>query len=235
MPWTTPSLTDWRKQSRDYVVANLPIRGVLLPNSPMRVMADNSAGLAYQEMLYLAWLADQLLPDTAEAEWLDRHAAIWLPNRGRKPASFASGSATVTGIADTVLPSGSLFTAQAGDGTTLQYQTTADATVSTTPTPVSLRANTAGAAGNLAAGAILALVAGPPGGGVDSSAVVVSMDGGADEETDDELRVRVLARIQKPPMGGDASDYEAWALQVPSPEPGARRSKWARAPSRCAS
>ena len=40
------------------------------------------------------------------------------------------------------------------------------------------------------------------------------MTGGADQETDDELRVRVLDRIRKPPMGGDADDYVAWALSV---------------------
>jgi len=41
------------------------------------------------------------------------------------------------------------------------------------------------------------------------------MDGGTDEETDDELRLRVLDRIRQPPMGGDANDYVQWALAVP--------------------
>ena len=41
------------------------------------------------------------------------------------------------------------------------------------------------------------------------------MSGGADAETDDELRVRVLDRIRMPPMGGDADDYVAWALAIP--------------------
>jgi uncharacterized phage protein gp47/JayE len=39
--------------------------------------------------------------------------------------------------------------------------------------------------------------------------------GGADEETDDELRLRLLARIQAPPHGGSASDYVQWMLEVP--------------------
>ena len=34
-------------------------------------------------------------------------------------------------------------------------------------------------------------------------------------ETDAELRARILRRIQQPPMGGAAYDYEAWALAVP--------------------
>jgi uncharacterized phage protein gp47/JayE len=41
------------------------------------------------------------------------------------------------------------------------------------------------------------------------------MDGGVDEERDDELRTRVLLRIRQPPMGGAAIDYVHWALAVP--------------------
>jgi uncharacterized phage protein gp47/JayE len=41
------------------------------------------------------------------------------------------------------------------------------------------------------------------------------MDGGTDQETDEELRARILLRIQSPPMGGDANDYVQWALAVP--------------------
>jgi uncharacterized phage protein gp47/JayE len=51
--------------------------------------------------------------------------------------------------------------------------------------------------------------------GVDTETVVVSVDGGADPETDDQLRARVLLRIQQPPMGGDAKDYVQWTLAVP--------------------
>jgi uncharacterized phage protein gp47/JayE len=45
--------------------------------------------------------------------------------------------------------------------------------------------------------------------------VVVELTGGTDAETDAELRARILRRIQNPPMGGAAGDYEAWALAVP--------------------
>ena len=51
--------------------------------------------------------------------------------------------------------------------------------------------------------------------GVDPTATITEMVGGTDQETDDELRVRVLERIQKPPMGGDADDYVQWALSFP--------------------
>jgi len=39
-------------------------------------MADANAGLGYLTLLYIDWLAKQLLPDTAETEWLDRRGVI---------------------------------------------------------------------------------------------------------------------------------------------------------------
>jgi uncharacterized phage protein gp47/JayE len=40
------------------------------------------------------------------------------------------------------------------------------------------------------------------------------LSGGADQETDDALRTRLLARLQQAPQGGSAADYVTWALQV---------------------
>ena len=53
----------------------------------------------------------------------------------------------------------------------------------------------------------------PP--GVDSNVTVVEMDGGVDTESDEDLRARILHRIQNPPMGGAIADYVTWALAVP--------------------
>ena len=214
MPWITPTLRQWRQQSRDYVVSQLPTGGVLLPNSPLRVMADNSASLSYQQMLYLNWLALQFLPDTAEDAWLNRFAAIWLPNNGRKAASYASGSISVTGVAGVILPAGSIYSAPTSAGT-VQLQTTAAVTVSAQATPVAVVSLAAGAISNLDAGALVSLTAGPPGGGVDGTGTVIALGGGADAETDAQLRARVLNRIQQPPMGGDGNDYVQWAEIVP--------------------
>jgi uncharacterized phage protein gp47/JayE len=67
--------------------------------------------------------------------------------------------------------------------------------------------------GNLLAGSTLSWL--DPVQGQDPTVLVADMSGGADVETDDELRMRILKRIQQPPMGGDASDWEQWALAVP--------------------
>jgi uncharacterized phage protein gp47/JayE len=91
MPWTTPTLAEVRALNRDFVRSHLR-SGSLIPNSALRVLADGNAGLAHLTLQYIDWLSRQLLPDTAEGDWLrERHAAIWLG--GWKEATFASGSA----------------------------------------------------------------------------------------------------------------------------------------------
>jgi uncharacterized phage protein gp47/JayE len=207
MPWDTPGLGEVRRQARDYVTAYLPGADASLPNSVLRVLSDTNAGLAHGVFLYLDWQALQYLPDTAESEWLDRHADIWL--NGRKTATYATGTASVTGIAGTVLPIASRLTGGSGAA----YETTAAVTVGPTPAPVAVRALTPGVVGNLDPGSRLGIVDAIS--GVDGAATVISLLGGVDEESDALLRARVLQRIQNPPMGGAAHDYERWSLEVP--------------------
>jgi uncharacterized phage protein gp47/JayE len=206
MPWNTPTLKEVRSLSRDLTVAYLPGADASVPNNVLRVVSDDNAALAFQTLLYLDWLSLQLLPDTAEAEWLDRHAQIWLG--GRKAATYALGTTTLTGIDGTVVPVGTRL--QAGNGSL--YETVEQVTLSG-PTLVSIHATTEGAATNAETGSPLALVDAVS--GLDGTATVVLLNGGADIEADELLRARVLERIRKPPMGGSQSDYEEWAKEVP--------------------
>jgi uncharacterized phage protein gp47/JayE len=210
MPWQTPSLRTVREMVRNDVIASLS-GAVTLGNSVLRVISDATAAVAHLTMRYIDWLARQLMPDTAEKEWLDRHGNIWLTNAdnttGRKTATYASGTITLTGLSGIVVPSATQFASS-----TTTYETTADVTLGSTGVPAPARALTPGIGGNMEAGDTVGIVAAV--GGADSVATVVSMDNGTDEETDDELRTRILFRIQRPPMGGDADDYELWTLAV---------------------
>jgi uncharacterized phage protein gp47/JayE len=79
---------------------------------------------------------------------------------------------------------------------------------------VTIAADAPGAAGNCIAGTPLTLGSAPGGinaAGVASTAVTV----GADAETDDNLRTRMLAAYAAPPQGGAMADYVEWALAVP--------------------
>jgi uncharacterized phage protein gp47/JayE len=213
MPWSTPTLKDTRKLTRDYVLSQLGAKA-MIPNSVLRIMSDAMAGLTHLTLLYLDWLAKQLMPDTAEQEWLDRHGQIWLVNadgsKGRKAATYASGTLQFEGIAGTIIPIGT--TLNAGGGS--QYQTVIDGAIGSggfgNADAVAL---TAGTVGNLPDGTALSLQPGII--GVDSVSCLGDMSGGVDTETDEQLRERILLRIQNPPMGGALNDYVLWAMAVP--------------------
>lgn len=206
MAWTTPSLRQIRSRSRDDVTARIPGADANVPNSNLRVISEANAGLALEEHAYLQWLGRQLMPDTAEAEWLERHGNIWL-RRGRKPATFATATATMTGTSGRSVAAGTvlLFGSQT-------YTTVDPIVIGGGATPVAIEAVTAGSVASLEIGNVLRLQTAIA--GVNAVATVTAVEPGIDEESDDQLRARVLERIRKPPMGGDRDDYVAWAKEV---------------------
>lgn len=216
MPWNTPTLKNVRGLVRDSIRGRLPGADATIPNSVLRVMSDTQGALCHLTLQYVDWLALQLIPDTAETEWLDRHADIWLVNSdgttGRKLPTLAEGVVTLTGtIAGIVVP----IASQLQGGNFVVYETTEVVSIaeSSAPSPVAIRALDPGTAGNADAGDSLILSTPPP--GVIGEAIVVTLTGGVDTENDDDLRERLLARIRQPPMGGDLTDYVAWAKAVP--------------------
>jgi uncharacterized phage protein gp47/JayE len=193
----------------------LPGADALVPNSVLRILSDVMGALCHLVLQYIDWLSLQLLPDTAEAEWLDRHAKIWLVNAdgstGRKLATPAQGTVDFFGSADYVdVPAFTVL----NYGGALSYETTADITTGLAgeASPAQVIALVPGAAGNLDQGT--GLDPAPPIAGI-ASAAVDTLAGGTDTETDDELRSRLLSRIREPPMGGDADDYVQWTLSYP--------------------
>jgi uncharacterized phage protein gp47/JayE len=201
---------------RDDITTSLTGAAVV-GNTVLRVMADAQAGLARLILKYLDWLSLQLMPDTAETVWLDRHGQIWLVNAdgslGRKQPLPASGTVGFSGTPGVLIPEGFGLTAPTGDTyETLEFLTL-PASVSQ-PAEVAIKALNPGASGNQPAGTLLAPTV--PQSGVSADVVVIDLRGGLDTETDDQLRARVLARIRQPPMGGDADDYVEWAMAIPS-------------------
>jgi uncharacterized phage protein gp47/JayE len=199
--------------TRGEVTASLS-GAAMVANSVLRVMSDTMAGLAHLTLRYIDWLSNQMLPDTAETEWLDRHGAIWLKNSdgtvGRKGATYAEGTVNFTGIQGATLDKGVQITA----ANRITYETTQQVFIDgTLPTPCTVRALTPGVASNMIPGDPLALTVAIA--GIDSQATVVVMEGGTDQESDDDLRTRIILRIQNPPMGGCMTDYVEWTLAYP--------------------
>jgi uncharacterized phage protein gp47/JayE len=213
MPWSTPTLRTVRQTVRDLVRGSLPGADANIPNSVLRVLSDVEGALCHLNLQYLDWLAMQLMPDTSEREWLSRFGFIWLVNAdgstGRKMATPSVGTAMFYGQPDGVVVP---LATQIGYADQI-FETTAEVTVDDNGGPVPIIAIFPGAAGNLPAGTQLNIIGFFQ--GLVPPAYVISLYGGTDEETDDELRARILQRIRQPPMGGDGDDYVNWTLRVP--------------------
>lgn len=210
MPFARPTLTE----IIDRVVFDISSRitgveGAVLRRSLIGILGRAEAGAVHLLYGYLDWIANQVIPDTAETEFLERWCAIW--GVIRKPASFSTGQVTFTTAIGSIITAGTVVQRQDG----MQYEVLNEVTSSGSTVTADVQALTSGAASNTAAGVIVSLLS--PVAGVQSNAVVSSggLTSGADVEDDDSLRARLIQRIQEPPQGGAAADYITWALEVP--------------------
>jgi uncharacterized phage protein gp47/JayE len=76
-----------------------------------------------------------------------------------------------------------------------------------------MQALTAGSAGNFDANVVF-LISNPVEGVLAQSTASAQTGAGADQETDDNLRTRMLEAYAAPPQGGDRQDYIEWTLAV---------------------
>lgn len=209
MPFSRPTLSALTSQVAQDIASQIPGADPLLRFSNLGITGKVLARLANLHYGYLDWIARQAVPYTATEEFLEGWAG--LVGITRKPATPASGSASFTGTAGSVIPAGTGITR--GDGAA--YTTQADATVGGGGTAtVSILADVAGVTGNADAGTALTLASAVAGVQAVGSAAT-ALAGGADVEADDDLRDRMLERYQEPPQGGAATDYVEWAKEVP--------------------
>ncbi|WP_075353275.1 baseplate J/gp47 family protein, partial [Desulfovibrio sp. DV] len=184
----------------------------LLPDAATDADSDHyiraTAEAAAVEGLYQhqLWIARQVLPDTADPEYLERHAAL----RGisRKPAIPASGDLLVQGTPGTVVPLGESVRHVA---TGLIFLTTDQAIIGTDGWTVAPVAAAKAGVMPVFSGEPVLFVQAPE--GVLSQAGL-TLSGGVAAETDAALLARLLDYMQHPPGGGNAYDFKHWALTV---------------------
>lgn len=176
-----------------------------LRQSNLRVLPKVFAYACHGLYGFITWILKQLFADTAEAQYLERQASI--QGIYRRAASKATGTLTVSYTEGATLPVGTIF--MADDQT--RYETTAEPEVGRYKVPV--QCLEAGTVGNREEGQTYTLVS--PVTGVDAEAVGSEMAGGAEAESNESLRERLLYRLRNPPRGGTATDYVAWAKEVP--------------------
>ncbi|MDD9910176.1 MAG: baseplate J/gp47 family protein [Ahrensia sp.] len=153
---------------------------------------------------HLSWWGRMYFPDTAEDEFVLRHASIW--GVLRRPSTHALGSVTIEGIAGRIIAAQTRLVS--GDG--LAFDTLDVATIEANgEVEVPVRAVRSGVESNLPAGTGLATQIPNP----DLSRIRVGAEGfagGFDQESIDSLRRRTLAHIRQRPHGGASFDYQRW-------------------------
>lgn len=208
MPYITPTIPQLTAESIADLAGRLSDADLTIVNDVLPVLAKVMAGGLdglYQE---IGFVADQIFPQTAEAEFLEQQASLF--NLYRKLPSVASGLCAVTGNPGVALPGGTILLAS--DNT--QYVTVADILLGNQATSVPVAARLGGIAGNRIAGAKLY-----PSNNLAGLAYLTVLDpgigGGTDQEQDPQLAARLIARRQTPPRGGNNQDYLTWATDVP--------------------
>jgi len=186
----------------------------ILLRSFLKVMASALAGASHTIHGYIANALKQLFPGTADEAHLVRWANIFGINR--LPAVAAEIVVTITGTDGVPIPGldstptpAAIF--QRSDGA--EYQVKEEVTPSGGTVQATLVAVVAGVSSNVSNGSTLTLSS--PISGINSAAVVASTTlEGEDQEEIEDLRTRLLERIQNPPAGGTVADYVAFAKTV---------------------
>lgn len=212
MAFDRPSLSDLITRVRADFESALSIE--LIRRSVEDVLARVLAGLTHGLHGHLAWVAEQILPDRAEAEFVLRWAAM-LGLELRQPTK-AGGIVHFDSPGDVEIPLGTIMTSPDG----IEYEVIVAAAPGGGVSIAAVQALEAGAEGNLEAlGPPLPIFTlSTPVSGVDSEGELQfpGMSGGADLETIEELRVRVLSRLAQGDGCGAPGDYVAWALATPT-------------------
>lgn len=156
-----------------------------------------------------------IFPEWAEGEYLDAHARI----RGlsRRGAVAATGVLDITGTVGAVIPVGSRFsTPSAEDRPAAEYATTDEVTIGALGhASADIQCTQPGPGGNTAPGTVVLVSERMP--EVTGVTNPEAITGGAAEESDDDLRERIMEydKTQGDSFVGSASDYKRWAKAVP--------------------
>jgi baseplate J-like protein len=170
--------------------------------------ASSLAACAEGIYAHQKWLIKQFFPDTADTEFLEKHAGL----RGlrRRNATYAAGKgATVSGNPDAVIAVGLQIKTEDGRF----YETTESEVIPAGGSVVvAVRSLATGAAQNIKTTTKGSFMAAPV--GVSSDVVLNDVVGATNAESDSSLLERLLNKIRRPAAGGNRYDYKDWALEV---------------------
>ena len=201
-----PTLQALMYRVRNEVTSRLQADDVLR-RSDAEVYARVEAILMHSLYGYADWIMAQMFPDTCDESELPRFATLLkVP---RKDAAGATGNLTFTTSIGAVIDTAMVVRALDG----VEYSPTGSVTASGASTVIAAQANVAAAAGNRVAGQSGLLT--QPRAGVQASVTIGDMSGGADVESVDAWRARIVEAWRNPAAGGTEEDYIRWAKEVP--------------------
>lgn len=202
------------QDSIDRVEANIESRlegGKLPRRSPVKAIARALAVISHEHYQFMKnYVSLDTLPTTCSySKLLEWKKAYELPDvNGDK----ATGDIDITGTDGNELTIGSKMKNASG----VEFEVTVAGTISGGVATCTVEAVENGVDGNLVEGEKLTLESPVPGINTEVTVATGGFSGGSDDETEEELRARILLRMRKPPESGRASDYEQWALEAHS-------------------
>jgi hypothetical protein len=213
-------LTNFTERSFNYVwtqafAEEIRELELLALTSELAGFIDFTGGPVTQEQLDAIGIGDRVTPEEINERMDDSYLDEYVKIVGvtRLPGSRASGSVTFTTQAgSTTIPEGTIVSTEPeSDGSTIDFETTEEATTSdgvTTVTDVGIQAVDVGERFNVAANTIVRL-ADPPI-GVKGVINPESTTGGEPEETNDELRERAKQQVEGASEGGTTEGIKAY-------------------------
>ena len=216
MPYVRPSLSELTQRIQTDLATRILGTPNVLRRAVVAVIGTVMAGAVHLAYGYIAWLTNQVFPDTAESTNLYRWAAIW--GLSLKPATYNTGNVLLTGVPGSILSAGDNSVFTRADGTLYSLDADVIFPAGTTPTVQasgSVTAQDPGSAPACDPGTILTLQSSSA--GISPSATVDTngIEGGFDVEADDSLLARLKYRIANPSRGGNDADYVVWATANP--------------------
>jgi uncharacterized phage protein gp47/JayE len=209
MPFDRPSLDELRLRIWQDLTNKLQGANTSLRVSNLRAFGEVEAGSAHLLYGRLYWNFLQLFPDTADPEYLQQWASIW--GVRKSPATRAKGPVAADAEPGSFVNKGDILRVEGG---ALQYRILVNASQFGGQIRFNVEAVDYGLDSNLEAGVVLRFMNARVGVAPLATTQPLGIVGGADEDTDEELLIALLNRIQAPPHGGNKNDYEQWMYQI---------------------
>lgn len=185
---------------------------VLSDSGDMALRMQAFAAQLYSLWVQADWVRRQAFPQTADGVYLEYHAEL----RGlRRGGALCADGEIEFYIVDAVesdlsVPAGTVCLTAGGT----EFITDEDGVITAGGLSCTVRATarTAGAAGNVPAGAVVLMAEAPI--GVIGCVNALGFSGGEDSESDETLRARVIESYRNLPNGANAAFYKTQALSV---------------------